>query len=295
MSQAAKLLATEPELREELSKSILFAKLEAGLRKVTVDDEMLFVVEGDILMDEAELLIYANQREVVDRVRKLEEAADRAGMGSTTIVPPMDSVDTSPLSTVRMWLTVHTRDGDIVRWPRGGVLTYCVLENSFDSREEYVFVRDNMRQAAMDWESTCNIKFSHVTDADASDSRHPDGVLFPVRKWELQGKLIASAFYPDHPPSRRKLLIDPTYFTTDRNPVGVLRHEIGHILSFRHEHIRSGAPPACPDEPHYGGYALTVYDPQSVMHYFCGPINRGAMEITELDRWGAQRLYGPPQ
>ena len=43
------------------------------------------------------------------------------------------------------------------------------------------------------------------------------------------------------------------------------RHELGHILGFRHEHIRSEANSSC-DE---GGAfrAVTDYDQASVMHY----------------------------
>ena len=73
----------------------------------------------------------------------------------------------------------------------------------------------------------------------------------------------------------------------------MLRHELGHTLGFRHEHIRSEAPPACPDEPTYDTLDLTAYDPQSVMHYFCGQVGSRELAITDLDRLGAQKVYGP--
>jgi hypothetical protein len=92
------------------------------------------------------------------------------------------------------------------------------------------------------------------------------------------------------------VLIDPSYFDAGLsfNKVGVLRHELGHVLGFRHEHIRSGAPPACPDEDLWGTIDLTQYDPQSVMHYFCGGAGSPELALTELDRIGSQKLYGPP-
>ena len=39
---------------------------------------------------------------------------------------------------------------------------------------------------------------------------------------------------------------------------------------------------------------VTQYDPQSVMHYFCGNVGSPTLAISDVDRIGAQRLYGPP-
>jgi hypothetical protein len=70
---------------------------------------------------------------------------------------------------------------------------------------------------------------------------------------------------------------------------------LGHVLGFRHEHIRSGAPADCPQEGTSDAINLTEYDPRSVMHYFCGGIGTQEMKLTEVDRQGAQAVYGPPQ
>jgi hypothetical protein len=90
--------------------------------------------------------------------------------------------------------------------------------------------------------------------------------------------------------------IDPSFFvpTLPFDRVGVLRHELGHVLGFRHEHIRSGAPPICPDEATHHTIDLTQYDPQSVMHYFCGNVGSKQLAITAVDRAGARLVYGPP-
>jgi hypothetical protein len=110
------------------------------------------------------------------------------------------------------------------------------------------------------------------------------------------GALIAAAFFPNDPVDRRRVIIDPVYYAADLgfDRVGILRHELGHVLGFRHEHIRSQAPPLCPDEETDGVLNLTDYDPQSVMHYFCGEVGSRELTITELDRIGAQVVYGPP-
>ena len=117
-----------------------------------------------------------------------------------------------------------------------------------------------------------------------------------MRFLDVNGQFIASAFFPNDPPDRRRILIDPSYFDPQLgfDQVGVLRHELGHVLGFRHEHIRSGAPPDCPDEDVTGTLDLTQYDPKSVMHYFCGDLGSKTLEITDVDRIGAQRVYGLP-
>jgi hypothetical protein len=119
-------------------------------------------------------------------------------------------------------------------------------------------------------------------------------VVFPVRFINANGAFIASSFFPTDIQSRWRMLIDPSYFATTFDHVGVLRHELGHVLGFRHEHTRPDAPPVCPDEPLGDTINLGAYDPRSVMHYFCGGVGSRSLEITEVDRAGSQLVYGPP-
>ena len=55
-----------------------------------------------------------------------------------------------------------------------------------------------------------------------------------------------------------------------------------------------GAPAACLGEPNFDTSNLTDYDPQSVMHYFCGGQGTRELRISGLDSIGAQQVYGPP-
>lgn len=257
-------------------------KLRSRLKEVEIEGEKFFIAEGDMLLDEDQLDIYARQRDALQREQALR--AERAALGAG------DIVDDEPARLVGI-----TVNGKLVRWKPGTVLSYCVIKNTF-SNTNYQMVRENMAKATAAWEGICGVKFQYRADLDSSGTTLPAGVLFAVREIDAQGQFIAAAFFPNDPKNRRRVLIDPSYYEAglsfDR--VGVLRHELGHTLGFRHEHIRSGAPPVCPDESTAGTFDFTPYDPKSVMHYFCGGVGSRDLAITDLDKTGAQKLYGPP-
>jgi hypothetical protein len=278
-SSAAVQLERQPELRDEAVGTSMFdiLKNHPQSKRVTIDGEAFYIVEGDLVLDEDQLAIYTLQQETLKKARLL-------GISTVAEQPQSEA------------LVGIVQNGKIVRWKEGLVLTYCVLKGTLFSQERYQMVRDHMRRATEDWQKTCGITFEHRAELDDSPGTANPGVLFTVRGIDTGGQFIAAAFFPNDPANRRRVLIDPSYFdprlSFDR--AGVLRHELGHVLGFRHEHIRSGAPPACPDEPLFGTTPLTAYDPRSVMHYFCGGVGSRELGITELDRIGSQKLYGPP-
>jgi hypothetical protein len=253
-----------------------------GRGRVEVDDQVFDLVEGDVLLDSDQRQVYALEQQ--------SRAAHRELLEQTPLTPGF----VTPGGAGTSALVGIAADGQIVRWAPDVVLTYCVLRQTFSSDEEYELVVDNMRRATRDWMTTCGVVFEYVPDLDDSDSTNPDGVIFPVRGIDAHGAFIAAAFFPTDPKSRWRVLIDPSYFSTSFDKVGVLRHELGHTLGFRHEHIRSGAPAECPDESTVDTFDLTRYDPQSVMHYFCGGVGSKTLSITEVDRAGSQLVYGPP-
>lgn len=277
-----------PENNQNVTAEEVLTRLKGSLKQVTIKDKQgnvedtFYRVEGDMLLDDDQLEIYARQRAALENEKRLR--SERAALGSGDI----------STQEGRSSLVGITVDGKLVRWAPGVTLTYCVLKNTFGSDDKYETVKANMQLATWDWEKVCGVKFEHVAALDASETTRPEGVIFAVREIDAGGEFIASAFFPNDPRNRRRVLIDPSYYTTTFDQVGVLRHELGHVLGFRHEHIRSEAPPQCPDETTFDAENLTMYDPQSVMHYFCGQVGTRDLKITEVDRIGAQKLYGLP-
>ena len=236
--------------------------------KLTIDDVVYYLLEGDLLLTEEQLHIYCLQQ--VER-----EQAGEAREGLVAIANP---------------------DGKIVRWAPGKALTYVVVRGTFPDEKGYKKVVQAMRQATADWESACGVKFMHLPAQDGGLLAGQPQPVFDVRYHDTKGAFIAVAFFPNDPVAQRHVFIDPSFFRSDLfyNPIGVLRHELGHVLGFRHEHIRSGAPADCPQEGISDAINLTEYDPRSVMHYFCGGIGTRDMQLTAVDKQGARGLYGAP-
>src|SRR4029434_3054155 len=72
-----------------------------------------------------------------------------------------------------------------------------------------------------------------------------------------------------------------------------MQHELGHVLGFRHEHIRIPQSDADCRDGGYGNFRQsTPYDSLSVMIYdFCGGIVKRP-RISAYDAYGACVLYG---
>lgn len=280
---AAEIFSKTPQLRATAQATRAYDSLQ-GSRTMTVDGAVYSVVEGDLLYDDDELSLYALTQ------ASREEDGLMSPMAAETALEP---------SPALVGISTGSR---IVRWAPNKVLGYAVNRASFISDQQYEKVCTAMVSATKAWEGTCGVAFEHHVAHDNHDdpsvtpSEIDPSLVFVVRHIDAEGKFIASAFFPTQPPRRRRVLIDPSFFSEDLvfDPVGVLRHELGHVLGFRHEHIRSGAPAVCPQEQTTDVIDLTAYDPRSVMHYFCGGVGSRELKITDLDRQGAQKLYGPP-
>jgi len=235
--------------------------------RATVDREAdapyRFIVDGDIALNsEAELRAHYD--------RWLEQQFDASIGGSA--------------------LTVLTSLGADVIWPTAqrDNLTYCV-SNKFGSRKAAMVTA--MGQATKSWSDRIGVTFRYVPAQDANCTSSNNNVLFNV-SLSTTGSFFGMAFFPNDARASRQLLVTSSAFTTTaggRDLQGILRHETGHILGFRHEHIHID----CTGEGPEDSRLLTSYDVNSVMHYpQCRPSGTGGYRQTALDYQGAASLYG---
>jgi hypothetical protein len=190
-------------------------------------------------------------------------------------------------------LLVNTVNGKATIWPIGSRhLTYAVDRNSFPSATAYDQIVTNMDAAAQDWVAACTecgISFEHLVKLDVGPAFGQ--AVFVVRFASgTSDDFFAYSFFPNSLPSQRLLLVTASYFTTGLNHVGILRHELGHILGYRHEQIQGVA--GCATEQ--GTWkSLTPYDAKSVMHYLCGNGGTYTLTLTDFDKSGHASAYKP--
>jgi hypothetical protein len=228
-----------------------------------------YVINGDELVsDEAELeSLYDAYLQSWSRLQDAER-----GIGSTQENLIVNRVGNPP-----------TDD----RWPDPNNLTYCISQLTFGA--SYQTVVDAMAGAAADWEAIAGVNFTHVPGNDLACSV-AIGNTFAVRGVSGQ-QFLARAFFPSNPWYLREVLIDGTSLTVGPPYTlrGILRHELGHVLGFRHEHTRPESGKCFEDN---NWRPLTAYDASSVMHYpQCNGANKGDLVFTALDRAGARALY----
>jgi serralysin len=229
----------------------------------------MYIVNGDEIIEDE-----AGMRAAYDAfLDSVSAAADRA----------------DGYATIEQGLIVNRVSGRDDKWSTSAAanITYCVSSSSFGSR--YSTVVSAMNSAAGAWEGTARVNFVHSSSRDGSCSRTTTGVVFNVRQVSGSG-FLARAFFPSSSRSAREVLIDSSAFSPSRYTLaGILRHELGHTLGFRHEHTR---PEAGTCFENNSWRALTTYDAASVMHYpQCNGTNTGDLVLTSRDRSGARALY----
>jgi hypothetical protein len=193
----------------------------------------------------------------------------------------------------RMELIVHQVGGLDAVWNRvqKKALTYCV-STEFDVLHSTVV--QGMETAAGAWEAVADVDFIHEESEDADCTAANENVVFDVRLVDVGQQYLARAFFPNEPRPGRNVLIDESAFDIPPDGalslVGILRHELGHTLGFRHEHTRPNSGECFEDSD---WRPLTDYDAFSVMHYpQCNGLGDWSLTLTDTDRNGAACLYG---
>lgn len=250
-----------------LKKDATEAEIKAYM-DVLPRDGSRYIVEGDLLMTEEELRVYLE--------------------GQTTETRP---VTPGP----ELIINLHDGQDDFYKDPAKRTLTYAVDRSSFPNGRAgwYRTVVQNVQAAAQEWEGACpgcQIRFLYMKEQDGSPTT--DEVNFVVRYRDVKGEYIAASFFPSDGPLKRYLNVDPSYFTTEYDKVGVMRHELGHVLGYRHEHTRSV--PGCYYEDNQWR-PLSPYDAKSVMHYFCGGGGGLSLALSRTDKESHRRQYGLPR
>ncbi|MCB2089372.1 MAG: matrixin family metalloprotease [Sphingomonadaceae bacterium] len=170
-------------------------------------------------------------------------------------------------------------------------ITYCI-STSFG--RDYARVRDAMEAATAAWEEVADLDFQHVAAQDSACNGANAAVTFDVRPVRGQ-RYLARAFFPNYARASRNVMINDSgmdYPNTGPGLTltGILRHELGHTIGARHEHIR---PEAGVCQETGDSRPITNYDAYSVMHYpQCNGLGDWTLTLTRLDRIGAACIYG---
>jgi serralysin len=183
-------------------------------------------------------------------------------------------------------------------------LTYCISPGFADAN----LVKNAMSLAAADWMNATKIvsgdaptvSFSYVNDSTCTETN--DNAYFNVKRDESLAPDSAS-FLPNKmdgsvtPRVERILKLKQATINGIGSQTlrGVLLHELGHILGFRHEHVRQRGNSCEAIDPTYR--ALTPYDIPSAMHYRlanvgdCLSSRTSDYVLTDTDKAGVRCLY----
>lgn len=195
-------------------------------------------------------------------------------------------------------------------------IVYCT-SNSFANKA--VAVAD-IASATRDWEQVVNVRFRYDSTQDASCDENNSNVDFafePLSIADFYGCGTSKMnWLPPHDGCPQggwnelvavKGVLQANYGAypfpgsfANITMVGNLRHELGHMLGFRHEHPWAPGGGGCAETPDIAsldltGRRLTDYDQLSVMHYpYCAGITTTDQTISSMDGVGARSIYGIP-
>lgn len=268
---------------EQIKKQAMaeFEAYRSRLGRITINGHRYYIVQGDERMTERGLFVHW--------LNFVFRGRERVGLDSSAFA-----------GNEAKLIIGKDNQGNELSWPRGTILRYSITRSTFPNEQAYQQVKKEFQQASSDWQGLCNIKLEYHPEKDQLpySATNPQGINFMVIYGEINPgddpNVIAMAFYKNE--LYNKVNVFPAYFQDIAvSKPGVLRHEIGHILGFRHEQLSRDAPVECLGQERIGKVRpLTPYDHNSIMHYMCGMFDNTRMIFTERDTLGSNQIYGPP-
>ena len=222
-------------------------------------------------------------------------------------IPDRKRETSSAISSVEQKLAVIRRISDgfepTYRGNDALDIVYCV-SNTVPNQTAVIA---DMATATLDWLRTTNIRFRYDATQNGNciaSNNAVDIAVLPTTATGLAGCGMSKMIWFNDCALPGELRVQ--YSALSGFPgvtgAGLLRHELGHVLGFRHEHPWAPSQGGCSEAPspadgglNITGRRLTNYDQQSVMHYpQCSGIANVDMTISALDRRGAISVYGIP-
>lgn len=283
------ILLDDSLFQKSKSMKLSFDDYKKSRPTVTIDGVKTFVIQGDELYTEAELRDYwISSVYTQSQVFKL----------NTSIIDLSTSMS-DIFQSNKMIVGLDTKRKPLT-WPKGTVLKFSIVKNSFPIAQrthQFSIVKSAFLTAGSDWHQLSKIKFEyhpefeHLPDLKKIPTGLNFMILYTPSASTDDKEILATAFYKDQ--TQKPLVrVYPNYFETKNfDKTGIFRHEIGHILGFRHEHISRDAPADCKDESREFSRAITTYDYNSIMHYPCGKFNNYNLVFTRKDTLAVEEQY----
>jgi hypothetical protein len=140
-----------------------------------------------------------------------------------------------------------------------------------------------VRGAANDWEAVCDVHFKKVGTQESAKFQVCFDEEFCANIY------LAHAFFPNQQKKDRVVRVGNQFLgsaLTHGTRGGIMRHELGHVLGFAHEHDRLNPGVLV------GWHGVTPHDAQSVMAYPQQVEGWSDRKISALDALGAAWVYG---